>query len=433
MQPVRLPGHPHQPGPAAHPPPGGALLRLGDQAQGLRQDRPGLAPGLPHLRPRHHKLGLLGRLLRPRARSVRRGVLQQQSVHLRRGPAGVLRSRRHPDDPQRRRLLEIRKRTKVTAEATRTTDKENRSRGAFGSGVGGTANAPGASPLKRAAATVATIESVSKSFAAANEVMTTGEQNLTPNGDKGNRSEPVEKNCSQPRLSSDNKTRLVTTSDEDLQAKTLPSGRSLAPLKSGSYRDLPEVQGKPVLPGIRKQTSDVNSVTSSSERDPTRTETHQAGEAAKRPAPKQQRELALSPETGPTANGCLTRFNGKRPQPKTLAENPQIPRATRRELKAAKALFIFVFTFIVLWAPYTIATVAIAFCEDCVNGNVYEFFIWLLWFKSAVNPFLYAANSSRFKMNFATILRKVCFCWKQTRVWKAWGFVGPCRKTCRKT
>ena len=311
---------------------------------------------------------------------------------------------------------EIRKRTKVTAEATRTTDKENRSRGAFGSGVGGTANAPGASPLKRAAATVATIESVSKSFAAANEVMTTGEQNLTPNGDKGNRSEPVEKNCSQPRLSSDNKTRLVTTSDEDLQAKTLPSGRSLAPLKSGSYRDLPEVQGKPVLPGIRKQTSDVNSVTSSSERDPTRTETHQAGEAAKRPARKQQRELALSPETGPTANGCLTRFNGKRPQPKTLAENPQIPRATRRELKAAKALFIFVFTFIVLWAPYTIATVAIAFCEDCVNGNVYEFFIWLLWFKSAVNPFLYAANSSRFKMNFATILRKVCFCWKQTRV-----------------
>lgn len=311
---------------------------------------------------------------------------------------------------------EIRKRTKVTAEATRIPEKGSRARGAFGNGDGGTGSAPGAPPLKPAAAAVSTIESVSKSFSATNEVTSTSEQNWTPNRDNGNHWEPLEKKYSPLRLSSDNTTKPVTTSDDDLQAKTLPSGRSLAPLESGSYRNLPEVQGRPVLPGIRKETSDVDPGTSSGERDPTRPETHQAEETVERPAPEQRRELALSPETGPAANGCLTGFNGKQPQPQALAEKPQFPRATRRELKAAKALFIFVFTFVVLWAPYTIATVAIAFCEDCVNQDVYEFFVWLLWFKSAVNPFLYAANNSRFKMNFVIILRKVCFRWKQTRV-----------------
>jgi hypothetical protein len=85
-------------------------------------------------------------------------------------------------------------------------------------------------------------------------------------------------------------------------------------------------------------------------------------------------------------------------------------RAVRKDLKAAKSLFTFVFAFLVFWAPFEISAVVMAFCEECVNMDVYEFFIWLLWFKSAVNPFLYAANSSRFRMNFVKILSRVCVC-----------------------
>ncbi|KAK7495301.1 hypothetical protein BaRGS_00013483 [Batillaria attramentaria] len=87
-------------------------------------------------------------------------------------------------------------------------------------------------------------------------------------------------------------------------------------------------------------------------------------------------------------------------------------RSVRKDLKAAKALFTFVFAFLCCWTPYTIATVIVSFCDACVNEDLYEFFIWLLWAKAAINPFLYAANNARFRMNFAQIVGRACPCCK---------------------
>ena len=92
----------------------------------------------------------------------------------------------------------------------------------------------------------------------------------------------------------------------------------------------------------------------------------------------------------------------KKDQSKTTQSNGN----HTRELKAARFLAILVIAFLVLWAPYTITTMAIAFCgEKCLNVSLYEFFNWVLWFKSAINPLLYALNSSSFRRHFIRYIR----------------------------
>lgn len=71
---------------------------------------------------------------------------------------------------------------------------------------------------------------------------------------------------------------------------------------------------------------------------------------------------------------------------------------------AAKFLTIQVVAFLICWGPYTVTTIAISFCDDCINTSLYEFFNWLLWMKSAVNPCLYAFNSPRYRKHIMKYL-----------------------------
>ena len=76
----------------------------------------------------------------------------------------------------------------------------------------------------------------------------------------------------------------------------------------------------------------------------------------------------------------------------------------RRDKKAARSLAILVFVYFVCWTPYTITTIIISFCEDCISEDLYEAFNWLLWVNSSLNPLLYAATSERFRENFKRLL-----------------------------
>lgn len=78
---------------------------------------------------------------------------------------------------------------------------------------------------------------------------------------------------------------------------------------------------------------------------------------------------------------------------------------TRKDIKAARFLAMLVLVFAITWAPYTIATIIISFCDSCIDTYFYEFLVWLLWAKSAINPFLYALNSALFYKNFRKLLR----------------------------
>ena len=314
---------------------------------------------------------------------------------------------------------EIRKRNKVTTAAKR----KEKTLGSlkfseqFKAGIKGTKDGPleagvGAATVSgvKSVTTISTFESVCSAFPAANENISinNNEETLLQNRDERCHSKPLETNCAQPYLNSGNKTEFVTISDDDLQRKSFTLGIPLVPMKSDSTAGPPEMK-RTSVPGCREETPNVGSVTRPETSDQTRLEIHRAKQAAIYPAPKEPR-----PTNGPSSCHIKNR------QMITFDKKPQFTRARRKDLKAAKALFIFVFTFVVLWAPYSIATVAIAFCDDCVNKDLYEFFVWLLWFKSAVNPFVYAANSSRFKMNFVDILTRVFFCCRDTRAWKAW-------------
>ncbi|XP_071088817.1 histamine H3 receptor-like [Haliotis cracherodii] len=85
----------------------------------------------------------------------------------------------------------------------------------------------------------------------------------------------------------------------------------------------------------------------------------------------------------------------------------------RKDIKAAKFLAVLVAAFLLTWAPYTIANFVSSQCDDCINTHLYEFFTWLLWAKSSINPFLYASQSKRFKDNFYMLLPFLKFCTKK--------------------
>ncbi|XP_041358729.1 muscarinic acetylcholine receptor M2-like [Gigantopelta aegis] len=79
-------------------------------------------------------------------------------------------------------------------------------------------------------------------------------------------------------------------------------------------------------------------------------------------------------------------------------------RRQNHERKAAKTLLLLVTVFVVSWTPYTVATIVITLCDACVVSYAYVFFVWLLWTKSCVNPFLYAYTSGTFRKNFKHLL-----------------------------
>lgn len=94
----------------------------------------------------------------------------------------------------------------------------------------------------------------------------------------------------------------------------------------------------------------------------------------------------------------------------------QLSALVRKDRKASRVLFLFVFVFFVTWAPYSITTVVKAFARDYVNEDMYEVFTCLLWLKSSINPLLYAAGTERFRRNFRQILKNIfCSCSRRSR------------------
>ncbi|KAK7487699.1 hypothetical protein BaRGS_00020966 [Batillaria attramentaria] len=78
-----------------------------------------------------------------------------------------------------------------------------------------------------------------------------------------------------------------------------------------------------------------------------------------------------------------------------------------RGRRAGIILVLLVVALVVCWLPYSVSTILLSACDACVDKDLYEFFVWLLWVKSCINPFLYAYNSPRFRKNFLEILARV--------------------------
>ena len=72
-----------------------------------------------------------------------------------------------------------------------------------------------------------------------------------------------------------------------------------------------------------------------------------------------------------------------------------------RERKAAKTLAIVVGGFIACWLPFFIVYLIEPFCEQCnVPPLLAAFFVWLGYFNSVLNPFIYAFYNRDFRHSF---------------------------------
>ncbi|XP_070575605.1 histamine H3 receptor-like [Ptychodera flava] len=84
----------------------------------------------------------------------------------------------------------------------------------------------------------------------------------------------------------------------------------------------------------------------------------------------------------------------------------------KRDKKTAKSLAILVGVFSLCWSPYTLLTLVLSLCPNCVNSHLYELAFWLLWLNSTVNPFIYQWCHKRFQYAF----HKILCSWRKNRI-----------------
>ncbi|XP_036387663.1 histamine H1 receptor [Megalops cyprinoides] len=76
----------------------------------------------------------------------------------------------------------------------------------------------------------------------------------------------------------------------------------------------------------------------------------------------------------------------------------------RKERKAAKQLGFIIAAFMVCWIPYFVIFMVMAFCKTCIHHDLHMFTIWLGYFNSTLNPFIYPLCNDNFKRIFKRIL-----------------------------
>ncbi|KAK6179633.1 hypothetical protein SNE40_011947 [Patella caerulea] len=87
-----------------------------------------------------------------------------------------------------------------------------------------------------------------------------------------------------------------------------------------------------------------------------------------------------------------------------------IQREVSRDRKAAKALFILVFCFVVCWMPFEVMSMLSSVWPSAINPVLFEVGFWILWCNSALNPILYPFLHPRMRKAFLKLIRSNCSC-----------------------
>ena len=77
----------------------------------------------------------------------------------------------------------------------------------------------------------------------------------------------------------------------------------------------------------------------------------------------------------------------------------------KKQMKAAKQLGILLVAFLVLWLPYFIIFIVVAFCSECVPEYLNNISVWLGYMNSAINPLLYSLCHTDFKDSFRRMFK----------------------------
>ncbi|KAH9414430.1 G-protein coupled receptor [Dermatophagoides pteronyssinus] len=82
---------------------------------------------------------------------------------------------------------------------------------------------------------------------------------------------------------------------------------------------------------------------------------------------------------------------------------------SKQESKAAKTLTIITGVFIICWLPFFVIALVMPLCGNhCyINRYAFDFFIWLGWANSTLNPFLYTIFSPDFRNAFKKLSKRI--------------------------
>ncbi|XP_012678036.1 5-hydroxytryptamine receptor 1B [Clupea harengus] len=89
-----------------------------------------------------------------------------------------------------------------------------------------------------------------------------------------------------------------------------------------------------------------------------------------------------------------------------LLEKKRISAA--RERKATITLGIILGAYIVCWLPFFIYALLVPLCSSCFYPELFDFFTWLGYLNSLINPIIYTMSNEDFKKAFHKLLRFRC-------------------------
>ncbi|KAL1131703.1 hypothetical protein AAG570_011316, partial [Ranatra chinensis] len=92
----------------------------------------------------------------------------------------------------------------------------------------------------------------------------------------------------------------------------------------------------------------------------------------------------------------------KHPPPKKKKKTQE----KKADRKAAKTLSAILLTFIITWTPYNILVLLkpLTTCTDCIPQGLWDFFYYLCYINSTINPVCYALCNASFRRTYVRIL-----------------------------
>ena len=103
------------------------------------------------------------------------------------------------------------------------------------------------------------------------------------------------------------------------------------------------------------------------------------------------------------SRALLSNLGTSKPQAKKRKKTQE----KKAERKAAKTLSAILLTFIITWTPYNILVLVkpLTSCADCIPPALWDFFYYLCYINSTINPMCYALCNASFRRTYVRILK----------------------------
>lgn len=82
----------------------------------------------------------------------------------------------------------------------------------------------------------------------------------------------------------------------------------------------------------------------------------------------------------------------------------------RRHIRSLRTLGAVIAAFMLCWLPFCLFWPISAYCADCISANLYQYSYWSAYLNSTINPLLYFAFQSDFRVAFTALRVRLYGC-----------------------